>query len=670
MERVIGIDFGTSTTYMSVKRYDGGKPDGDKFSYIPVMFNYGESSGFVASIMRENADGSFDFGEKASEPLEGSRIYTEVKMRLESPEEAERAEARRVTKEFFKFLYETYTQQADSLGESDDVIQTLVSYPVKWQTETAEFMLSAAREAGFPNVMGMDEATAAVSAVLCQNSSLFEGNKEGYLLLVDMGAGTTDLVVCKYQSHTDRVCVETVASWPQSADEPTVGGREIDAALEKYVEDYLTAALNPAMAPMARSLATAYGAAKQWKERNVSVNLAENKPVTTCGYISAYATMLSSKFPAFDRSGFEALIADGLRDYARLVRGCLAHAAALNADFAACGLSLVILTGGHSAWYFARDIVNGSMDGCLGEPALALVQRQRKQVINLPNPQTTVSLGLVYSKLTDGLAQANQPEETPRHEEQQDLPPVSPQDAEEPGEDSFASSQPAQQAPPIRKVEEEEPDAALAAAVKQFIAGYDPSFLKKIFSGNVSAIRQSFGIPYDIEVYLAHDEGLLIKTGKVGVALCSNGIYNSINTKLLPYSEGNRKLDFMSWREYVDAKVTKAPIRVTAGANSFCLNFDYRDAQPILGPTMNDVERFFQALQTYLRECCSLSPTAGSDEKAKAVDAPSPEKQPIRWQRSGCLKKKAARSLVSAMLSDHRSLAKPMSSSIRRLAQK
>ena len=81
MQRIIGIDFGTSTTYMNIKRYNGAQPDGDKFSYIPVMFNYGESSGYVATIVRENADGSFDFGEKASEPLGGSKIHTEIKMR-------------------------------------------------------------------------------------------------------------------------------------------------------------------------------------------------------------------------------------------------------------------------------------------------------------------------------------------------------------------------------------------------------------------------------------------------------------------------------------------------------------------------------------------------------------------------------------------------------------
>ena len=144
MRRVIGIDFGTSTTYMNVKRYDGDQPDGDRFTYIPVVFNYGESSGYVASIIRENADGSFDFGEKASEPLEGAKIYTEIKMRLESQDEAERFEARRVTREFFKFLYLQYAQQLQNLGGTEDEEETVVSYPVKWRRETANFMLEAA----------------------------------------------------------------------------------------------------------------------------------------------------------------------------------------------------------------------------------------------------------------------------------------------------------------------------------------------------------------------------------------------------------------------------------------------------------------------------------------------------------------------------------------------
>ena len=402
MQRVIGIDFGTSTTYMNVKRYHGDQPVEDKFSYMPVMFNYGESSGYVATIVRENADGSFDFGEKASEPLEGSRIHTEIKMRLESSDEQERAEARRITREFFKFLHAQYAQQTANLGGAGDQEETVVSYPVKWKKETAQFMLDAARDAGFQNVRGMDEAEAAVATVLCQNSGgkgLIYADKPGYLMLVDMGAGTTDLVVCRYRAGANgEIAIELVTSWPYSADEPTFGGREIDKVLEQYVADYLTKALlNQSLLPIVRDFATKPGESKKWKERHVSINLADGKPVATCGYVSPLRSMLSADFPAFDRTGFETLVESGLQDYAHLISGCLEKTAEVDENFS--GLDLVILTGGHSAWYFAKEILTGAMDGWLDHPALAAVRDNPYRVVSLPNPQTTVSLGLVYSKL-------------------------------------------------------------------------------------------------------------------------------------------------------------------------------------------------------------------------------------------------------------------------------
>ena len=416
MQRIIGIDFGTSTTYMNIKRYNGAQPDGDKFSYIPVMFNYGESSGYVATIVRENADGSFDFGEKASEPLEGSKIHTEIKMRLESSDEQERAEARRITREFFKFLHDQYAQQAANLGGAGDQEETVVSYPVKWKKETAQFMLDAARDAGFRNVRGMDEAEAAVATVLCQNSGgtgLIYADKPGYLLLIDMGAGTTDLVVCRYQASTNgEIAIELVTSWPHSADEPTFGGREIDKVLEQYVEDHLTKSLLPALAPQASVIARAPGQAKMWKERNVSVTLAADKKVNTCAYIGTYKTMgmLTGDFPAFGRREFESFAESGLRDYARLISGCLEKTAEVDENFSA--LDLVILTGGHSAWYFAKEILTGAMEGWLDHPMLAAVREDPCRVVSLPNPQTTVSLGLVYSKLPFKLAKKENPKTT------------------------------------------------------------------------------------------------------------------------------------------------------------------------------------------------------------------------------------------------------------------
>lgn len=410
MQRVIGIDFGTSTTYMNVKRYNGDQPVEGTFSYMPVMFNYGGANGYVPTIIRENTDGSFDFGEKAMEQIDGSKIYTEIKMQLESPDETQRNEARRIVKEFFKFLYATYAQQTSNLGSPDDTEQTIISYPVKWQKATSTFMLEAAREAGFPNVRGMDEATAAIYTVLCHKvgEHLLRVDHPGYLLLVDMGAGTTDLVVCKYQADSQgHVKVAPVNNWPRDKHEPTFGGREVDRVLEGYVERYLSKALSPSLAPSAGMIAATPGQAKLWKERNVSVNLANNKPVTTCAYIGTYRSMgmLTGDFPAFDRKTFEEFAQEGLHDYVKLLEGCLEDAARKDTDFATAGIDLVILAGGHSSWYFAREILDGTMEGYLTHPALARVREQKNHVVNLANPQTTVSLGLVYSKLPFDLSE-------------------------------------------------------------------------------------------------------------------------------------------------------------------------------------------------------------------------------------------------------------------------
>jgi len=536
MERIIGIDFGTSTTYMNVKRYNGAQPDGDKFSYIPVMFNYGESSGYVATIVRENADGSFDFGEKASEQLEGAKIHTEIKMRLESPDEQERAAARRITREFFKFLHEQYAQQAANLGGTDDKEETVVSYPVKWQKETAQFMLDAARDAGFQNVRGMDEAEAAVATVLCQNSGnkgLIYADKPGYLMLIDMGAGTTDLVVCRYEARTNgEIAIELVASWPHSADEPTFGGREIDAVLEQYVANYLTESLlNQSLLPIAQDFATKPGESKKWKERHVSVNLADGKPVITCGYVSPLRSMLSTDFPAFDRAGFEVLIESGLRDYARLISGCLEKTAEVDKNFSV--LDLVILTGGHSAWYFAREILNGAMEGWVDHPALATVREIPYCVVNLPNPQTTVSLGLVYSNLPFGLEKKQVPVEKAEQDLRQSLVDVlnnesSRQKTEK--QPSAEGKKPADTA--------EDAETFYFREGRKFLAG------KTCDPQTIRYARTRLNIPSGEEVLWA--EGIVKSSYDPGTyAIAESGIY------LLEIFSGRHRL---SWAEFVAAE--------------------------------------------------------------------------------------------------------------------
>ena len=523
MQRIIGIDFGTSTTYMNIKRYNGAQPDGDKFSYIPVMFNYGESSGYVATIVRENADGSFDFGEKASEPLEGSKIHTEIKMRLESSDEQERAEARRITREFFKFLHAQYAQQTANLGGAGDQEETVISYPVKWQKETAQFMLDAARDAGFQNVRGMDEAEAAVATVLCQNSGgtgLIYADKPGYLMLIDMGAGTTDLVVCRYQVGANgEIAIELVTSWPYSADEPTFGGREIDKVLEQYVEDHLTKSLRPDFAHQASVIATAPGAAKQWKERNVSVTLAADKQVNTCTYIGTYKTMgiLTGDFPAFGRREFESFAESGLRDYARLISGCLEKTAEADENFSA--LDLVILTGGHSAWYFAKEILTGAMDGWLDHPMLAAVREDPCRVVSLPNPQTTVSLGLVYSKLPFKLEKKKEPK---------------------------AAVEPAEVFPPVEDCYKWDPQ--LVPVIKHFIQEA-PAFARQNELRNTALVVQmskNFQLDSAEEIFYVHNWGQGSYRGIWGQVITSAGIRANAGANAM-------SVRFMTWWEFLNS---------------------------------------------------------------------------------------------------------------------
>ena len=41
VERIIGVDFGTSTSVIRVKRYEDGKPIGDRLETKSVLFNVG-----------------------------------------------------------------------------------------------------------------------------------------------------------------------------------------------------------------------------------------------------------------------------------------------------------------------------------------------------------------------------------------------------------------------------------------------------------------------------------------------------------------------------------------------------------------------------------------------------------------------------------------------------
>lgn len=387
-ERIIGVDFGTSTSVIRVKRYRDGKPVDDRLEVKPVKFNSGTSE-MVPTLIEKLSIGGEYYGYEAEIGHRNAKTFQNFKVKIENPDEDVRRQARELTAEFFKYLRDAYNDQSGYLGEPDDRLRTIISYPVKWSDETKAFLIRTAKDAGFPNVEGADEAQAAIQAVTVQNADLgyFQEGVPINILLIDMGAGTTDLVLCRHtpgeQPKTDTLCI-----WPKGGN-VLFGGREVDELLNGYIRRLI-----PKESWDQVHKRVGIEQYKSWKEKIVSPALQRMRTVDEFTALDNRLEDLEIEIKyAIDRDIFEDFAADYLRQFPELVNGCLS-AAGLKGD----DVDLVILTGGHSRWYFVREMLSGELDR-FGEISLKKIKADPKRIISISLPQETVALGLAYMPL-------------------------------------------------------------------------------------------------------------------------------------------------------------------------------------------------------------------------------------------------------------------------------
>lgn len=394
-ERIIAIDFGTSTSVVRVKRYQDGKPIGDRLETKPVTFNMG-STVVPTLIQRRDTGESLYFGYDAEIPRRNTVILRNFKIEIEALDPAVRGRARELTADFFRYLYKTYREQSlgGHLGENDDRERTVISYPVKWSEDTKKFMLETAKNAGFPNVEGQDEAQAAIQAVTIQSekqlrdSGYLTAGQPANILLIDMGAGTTDLVLCRH-TPGDAARTEILATWPHRAG-TLFGGQEVDELLRSYVKGLLPA-------DSAEKVLKRFGADKfkAWKEHDVSPALARDETVNEFSALDDRLEDMELNIDySIDRWAFEDFAQGYLRGFPELVSGCL-NEAGMTGD----QVDLVVLTGGHSQWYFVREILSGRLDR-FGETGLTKIQADPGRVVSVARPQETVALGMAYSPIS------------------------------------------------------------------------------------------------------------------------------------------------------------------------------------------------------------------------------------------------------------------------------
>ena len=206
--------------------------------------------------------------------------------------------------------------------------------------------------------------------------------------MIDMGAGTTDLVLCRY-TPGEKSENEILCTWPRKGD-VLFGGQETDDLLRSFVQNRL-----PEKAAL---ILKNFGNEKfkAWKENLVSPALLRGDEVD--GFADLDSSLMIVGLDVGDyglnRAVFERWAGEYLKGLPQLVRGCIQESGISPSE-----VELVVLTGGHSQWYFAKEILSGQKPE-ICETLLPQIAADAGRVISISRPQETVALGLAYLPLS------------------------------------------------------------------------------------------------------------------------------------------------------------------------------------------------------------------------------------------------------------------------------
>lgn len=370
-ERHIGIDFGTTTSAVYYANYMDDHTVTGSFLFFP-----GSTSNYVPSLIYET--------EELGEPLFGwdaqdhgkndpGHLHSYFKMDLLDPKKAD--EAKRLTRLFFKYLYDTYQKRNIQISVQNTgtvKTSTVVTYPVRFSKRQQNILKKAAEDAGFPNVTMVTESESAMwyasTTQSGESEQLFSGlgKREITVMSIDMGAGTTDISVFEFDCSSKTVI--SLLGYSKDAG-INFGGREIDLLLADFYERKIGPELCEALGDGDTSLGKRVLLRDTclFKETTISKDLNAEKamkavpgsfiPTILCNP-GIYNSLL------LDRELFEDILGDYLKQFPALIKNALQNAGRKAGD-----VDLVVLTGGHSVWYFIHDMLC-SPDGPLALRAL------------------------------------------------------------------------------------------------------------------------------------------------------------------------------------------------------------------------------------------------------------------------------------------------------------
>ena len=376
MALIVGIDFGTSST---VVRY---LEEGTNIA-LPIKDTNG--SDIIPSVIyRSNTEeGPLSlYGSEALSAIneacdENAVLIRNFKMDLLAPEGSkERETALANIKDFLEnhVLRLLNSQLPETKRNQYDLY---VSYPAKWTHAMGNGMIDIYREAGFNarNIIPVTEPVAAAFNMIHNHkdalltSKLLRPGNPLNVFMLDMGAGTTDICILRLTIDGDGcINVDHVLPYP-AVDSPALcGGREIDDALCKYVNQYCC------------DRGVEFGddktftslSAKKWKDDHLSSALRNNRISKIPSSLQKILNVLPNgpsvvKSFYMDRTVFEALTHEHWRKLYDTIKSAISLYKQ-QYKVGAEDIDLLCLTGGHSNWYTVQNLFNGEgVYGSIGQ---------------------------------------------------------------------------------------------------------------------------------------------------------------------------------------------------------------------------------------------------------------------------------------------------------------
>ncbi len=415
--RIIGIDFGTSTTVVRIHNV------GTENRIVPLTVNGNRTIPTIAFQPKDSDEiyYGYDAQSKIGSMYEGT-VYENFKMYLISDKSEERELAELLIQGFLKYVYAQYQNLLnDGVFDAADEVKVYVSHPAKWNSYARNLMKQSVEAAGFckqENIALKDEPTAAILAVvherqaeLIQAGMLHEGQKHK-AMMIDMGAGTTDIVICTYEIANGKLKLDNIFTYPSINAPGLCGGREIDKAIGSEVEIFINKMQKIPSESGRKVIKKIFQNVKRWKERAISPTLRKGIVLPEPDEIANFRDTLTEfgipvmnegeRF-AISKKFFETFTKNHWMKWVELLKGTFSEVQGKQYDNLDCpkkpeDVEVLIVTGGHSQWYIVSEYLSGKKSDFIDLPQMNFTKilENPKFLIQSDDPQETVAVGLCH----------------------------------------------------------------------------------------------------------------------------------------------------------------------------------------------------------------------------------------------------------------------------------